>query len=126
MYVCTAHQKRQIASLYTFLGAIRRPYLDISSKGRYSTSDWKDEDENELDTESTKDDAFAKWQHIHALTDAERDEIDFQVKLMIKKCLESVQELERGEKRRSRWLTQFGSRPWTDHFLRHAGRRWAP
>ncbi|WFD46632.1 hypothetical protein GLX27_001269 [Malassezia furfur] len=92
--------KRQIASLYTFLGAIRRPYLDISSKGRYSTSDWKDEDENELDTESTKDDAFAKWQHIHALTDAERDEIDFQVKLMIKKCLESVQELERGEKLR--------------------------
>lgn len=99
MYVYTAHQKRQIASLYTFLAAIRRPYLDTSSKGRYATSDWKDEDESGLDPENTKDDAFAKWQHIHTLTDTERDEIDFQVKLVIKKCLESVQELERGEKR---------------------------
>lgn len=33
-----------------------------------------------------------------ALTESERDEVDFQVKLVIKQCLARVQELERGEK----------------------------
>lgn len=92
-----SHQKRHIASLYTFLATIRRPYLDISSKGRRAGR--PDSDAGPSGDESKKDDAFAKWQHITTLTDAERDEIDFQVKLVIKQCLDRVQELERGEKR---------------------------
>lgn len=41
--------------------------------------------------------ALAKWQHTSSLTEAERDEVDFQVQLIIKKCLDRVQELEHGE-----------------------------
>lgn len=93
-----AHQKRHIASLYAFLGSIRRPYLDVSSKFRRKDLDRVDSDIAPSDDERPTDDAFAKWQHIQTLTDSERDEIDFQVKLVIKQCLERVQELERGEK----------------------------
>lgn len=106
-----SHQKRHIASLYTFLATIRRPYLDISSKGRRAGR--PDSDAGPSGDESKKEDAFAKWQHITTLTDAERDEIDFQVKLVIKQCLDRVQELERGEKRTSFFfflLTQSESR----------------
>lgn len=41
---------------------------------------------------------FARWNRITSLTEAERDEVDFQVKLVIKQCLSRVNELERGEK----------------------------
>ena len=40
---------------------------------------------------------FSRWQGASSLTESERDEVDFQVKLVIKQCLSRVQELERGE-----------------------------
>lgn len=95
-----AHQKRYIASLYAFLAAIRRPYLDVISSSR-RLADRIDSDAGPSDDDRQTDDTFAKWQHIQTLTDTERDEIDFQVKLVIKQCLERVQELERGEKCKS-------------------------
>lgn len=45
--------------------------------------------------------AFQRWAHAVSLSDAERDEIDFHIRLSIKQCLERVQELERGERRTS-------------------------
>lgn len=83
-------QKRHIASLFMFLSMIRRPYLDMKSKGR--RNDTQEEREH-------GDDAFARWQGASSLTESERDEVDFQVKLVIKQCLGRVHELERGEQR---------------------------
>ena len=68
---------------------IRRPYLDMSSKSRRN-----------MDLEEEKGDisvTFSLWQGASSLTESERDEVDFQVKLVIKQCLSRVQELERGE-----------------------------
>lgn len=42
-------------------------------------------------------DTFSRWQGASSLTESERDEVDFQVKLLVKQCLSRVQELERGE-----------------------------
>ena len=92
------YQKRHIASLYVFLNNIRRPYLDMSSRGHRTT----ERGEDGVQPHSPEiDGMFSKWQQVVSLTDAERDEIDFQVKLFVKQCLERVQELERGEKRTS-------------------------
>lgn len=68
---------------------IRRPYLDITSKNRRNT----DMEEEKMDFSDT----FSRWQGASSLTESERDEVDFQVKLVIKQCLSRVQELERGE-----------------------------
>ncbi|WFD05861.1 hypothetical protein MVES1_001195 [Malassezia vespertilionis] len=87
--------KRHISSLYTFLSTIRRPYLDITSTSK-RLADRDDAMSNPVDG----DDALAKWQHITSLSESERDEVDFQVKLVVKRCLDRVQELERGEKLR--------------------------
>lgn len=37
------------------------------------------------------------WRQVTALTDEERDEIEFQVRLTIKRCLARIRELEEGE-----------------------------
>lgn len=89
-------QKRHIASLYVFLSNIRRPYLDMSARGHRTAERGDDGAQPHL---PEIDGRFGKWQQVVSLTDAERDEIDFQVKLFVKQCLERVQELERGEKR---------------------------
>ena len=68
---------------------IRRPYLDITSKNRRNT----------VLVEEMIDfsDTFSRREGASSLTESERDEVDFQVKLVIKQCLSRVQELERGE-----------------------------
>jgi len=42
-------------------------------------------------------DALESWKGVTGLTDKERDEIEFQVKVMIKRCLARIKELEKGE-----------------------------
>ena len=73
---------------------IRRPYLDVASKGRRAP-----ESHEAANEDGSSQDAFARWQRTTSLSEAERDEVDFQVKLVIKQCLSRVNELERGEKR---------------------------
>lgn len=85
--------KRHIVSLFNFLSMIRRPYLNVTSKGMRTS----DAEVKELQNTNSSQDAFAKWQHNSSLTEAERDEVDFQVKLVIKQCLDRVQELDNGE-----------------------------
>jgi syntaxin 18 len=41
--------------------------------------------------------ALAAWKGVTSLSDKERDEIEFQVKVMVKRCLGRIQELEKGE-----------------------------
>ncbi|WFD30196.1 hypothetical protein MSPP1_001213 [Malassezia sp. CBS 17886] len=88
--------KQHISSLFRFLSTIRRAYLYVAGKGRRAVPESTPPSDVGEGT-----DAFAKWQRVHSLTDAERDEIDFQVKLVIKQCLDRVQGLERGEQLRS-------------------------
>ena len=85
--------RRHIVSLFNFLSMIRRPYLNVTSKGKRTTGS----ETNDINNANNSQDAFSKWQHNTSLTEAERDEVDFQVKLVVKQCLDRVQELEHGE-----------------------------
>lgn len=70
-----------------FLQSIRRPYLSTESgSGR-----------RKRDGEMEGKDALESWKGVTGLTDKERDEIEFQVKVMIKRCLARIKELEKGE-----------------------------
>ncbi|KAK0568028.1 hypothetical protein OC861_002343 [Tilletia horrida] len=100
--------------LLRFLAAIRRPYLSLSGKQTIAASSVTLQEEaqlrNENDAETRnssqpQDDAanlFARWRKIKQLTDAERDEVDLQTRLVVKKCIERVQELEKAEEIRQR------------------------
>lgn len=51
-------------------------------------------------TEKTEEEgkgALESWKGVKSLNDKERDEIEFQVKVMIKRCLGRIKELEKGE-----------------------------
>ena len=95
--------RRHIISLLAFLSSIRRPYLSLSSSkahrpvsaGQPSLDDsGTPQGSDELGSSSV----FAKWSSYQGpLTDSQRDEIDFQVKVVVKRCLESIKELELAE-----------------------------
>lgn len=88
---------QHIDSLRRFLLTIRPAYLSTSNRP------------SRLNARSTKaseptlegDSLFALFSNnIHNLTDRERDEIDFQAKLIIRRCIDRIKELETSEKLR--------------------------
>lgn len=84
---CLSLQNRSIGAVIEFLQSIRRPYLSAdNSIGRRPDSSQKG-----------SDDPLQFWKGVSSLTDKERDEIEFQVKVMIKRCLGRIKELEKGE-----------------------------
>ncbi|KAI7905262.1 uncharacterized protein BX663DRAFT_502281 [Cokeromyces recurvatus] len=90
---------QHIDSLKRFLITIRPAYLTTSnrpSRSRPTTVEMvKASDANHHDS------LFALFSgRIHNLTDHERDEIDFQAKLIIRRCMDRVKELEESEKMR--------------------------
>lgn len=88
MLTYPAHsQQRTVASIFDFLHTIRRPYLASSSAPSRRNATAEADGKHTLDT----------WRGVNSLTDKERDEIDFQVKMTIKKCLARIKELEEGE-----------------------------
>jgi syntaxin 18 len=48
-------------------------------------------------SQSDEGKALQSWKGVTSLTNKERDEIEFQVKVMIKRCLARIKELEKGE-----------------------------
>jgi syntaxin 18 len=71
-----------------FLHSIRRAYLSMEGGvGRRTKTDSGNEKKEALDS----------WKGSSSLTDKERDEIQYQVKVMIKRCLARIKELEKGE-----------------------------
>ncbi|KAE8230652.1 hypothetical protein CF326_g4341 [Tilletia indica] len=100
--------------LLRFLAAIRRPYLSLSVKQAATTSSVAilDEQEAEGSTaataavppggDKTEQDLFARWKNVRQLTDAERDEVDLQTRMVVKKCIDRVKELEKAEEIRQR------------------------
>jgi syntaxin 18 len=89
---------QHIDSLKRFLVTIRPAYLNTSSRSsRTRTS----KSNAELSTNAIGGDSlFALFSasNIQHLTDRERDEIDFQAKIIIRRCIDRIKELEESEK----------------------------
>ncbi|SNX81654.1 related to syntaxin 18 [Melanopsichium pennsylvanicum] len=97
--------RKHIISLLGFLYSIRRKYLALGNKSRaqHLREDAENVTESPEDQEDGIGSAFAKWKVLTGLlTDTQRDEIDFQVKVVVKRCLESIKELERAEEARKK------------------------
>ncbi|SPO20002.1 related to syntaxin 18 [Ustilago trichophora] len=96
--------RKHIISLLGFLYSIRRKYLALGNKSRvHHLREGQDGTETPEDNEDAAGSAFAKWKAFTGpLNDTQRDEIDFQVKVVIKRCLESIKELERAEEARKK------------------------
>ncbi|EST09954.2 SNARE-complex protein Syntaxin-18 N-terminal [Kalmanozyma brasiliensis GHG001] len=96
--------RKHIISLLGFLHSIRRKYLALGNKSRaHHLREGQDGVETPDDQDSAEGSAFAKWKAFTGpLTDMQRDEIDFQVKVVIKRCLESIKELEQAEEARKK------------------------
>ncbi|KAI9486860.1 MAG: hypothetical protein EXX96DRAFT_517182 [Benjaminiella poitrasii] len=89
---------QHIDSLKRFLLTIRTAYLTKTNRPSRSRQTAVD-----LSTPSSVsgDSLFALFSgNIHNLTDRERDEIDFQAKLIIRRCIDRIKELEESEKLR--------------------------
>ncbi|SPO20917.1 related to syntaxin 18 [Ustilago trichophora] len=96
--------RKHIISLLGFLYSIRRKYLALGNKSRvHHLRKGQDGTGTPEDHEDAAGSAFAKWKAFTGpLNDKQRDEIDFQVKVVIKRCLESIKELERAEEARKK------------------------
>ncbi|CDW99785.1 hypothetical protein, partial [Sporisorium scitamineum] len=96
--------RKHIISLLGFLYSIRRKYLALGNKSRtHHLRQGLDGTDTPEDPEDGAGDAFAKWKaSTGSLSDTQRDEIDFQVRVVIKRCLESIKELERVEEARKK------------------------
>lgn len=89
---------QHIDSLKRFLLTIRPAYL--STNNRSSRANVRQTELKSPDA-SNGDSLFALFAgNIHNLTDRERDEIDFQAKLIIRRCIDRIKELEASEKLR--------------------------
>lgn len=89
---------QHIDSLRRFLLTIRPAYL--STNNRSSRNNVRQTEIASPDA-SNGDSLFTLFSgNIHNLTDRERDEIDFQAKLIIRRCIERIKELETSEKLR--------------------------
>ncbi|ORY96318.1 hypothetical protein BCR43DRAFT_491486 [Syncephalastrum racemosum] len=88
-YRISAH----VTDLKRFLSTVRRAYLATEKHHRRSPppplEQQKPHDESSL---------FALFDNVSYLTDPERDEIDYQAKVIIQRCLDSIRELEHVEK----------------------------
>ncbi|KAJ1030986.1 hypothetical protein NDA18_002211 [Ustilago nuda] len=97
--------RKHIISLLGFLYSIRRKYLALGNKSRvHHLREGQDgADTPEDNEEGGAGSAFTKWKAFTGLlSDTQRDEIDFQIKVVIKRCLESIKELERAEEARKK------------------------
>lgn len=97
--------RKHIISLLGFLYSIRRKYLALGNKSRvHHLREGQDgADTPEDNEEGGAGSAFTKWKVFTGpLSDTQRDEIDFQIKVVIKRCLESIKELERAEEARKK------------------------
>ncbi|GAA5832251.1 hypothetical protein JCM11251_004295 [Rhodosporidiobolus azoricus] len=86
-------QAEQVAanlrSFNSFLTSIRRAYLDLGSSHHHPSSQPRAVDPSK---------GLAAWEGVRWLSDRERDEIDFGVKVALRKSVDRVRELEEMEK----------------------------
>ncbi|GAA5949646.1 hypothetical protein JCM3765_002739 [Sporobolomyces pararoseus] len=88
-------QAQQVAtnlrSFNNFLASIRRAYLDLGGQSNSSTSSQPSRGQ------LGQGGLLEQWQGVKYLTDKERDEIDFSVKIALRKSVERVRQLEQLE-----------------------------
>ncbi|KAL8283272.1 hypothetical protein RQP46_006050 [Phenoliferia psychrophenolica] len=88
-------QAEQVAtnlrSFSAFLISIRRAYLDLGSSSSHHASQPRTLDASK---------GLAAWEGVRWLSDRERDEIDFGVKVALRRSVDRVRELEAAEKQR--------------------------
>lgn len=95
--------RKHIISLLGFLYSIRRKYLALGRRHAVHLGQGVHGADTPDDHDDLAGSAFAKWKVFTGpLSDTQRDEIDFQVKVVIKRCLESIRELERAEEARKK------------------------
>ena len=95
-----------ITSLKRFLLTIRRPYLSSESHRRHHQSRHNN---NKKSTQQQQKEGslFSLFpSNIQSLTDNERDEIDFQAKVIIRRCMDRIKELEHAEQLRQQQQEQ--------------------
>lgn len=107
-------QAEQVAtnlkSFTAFLASIRRAYLDLSSTSTAAHSKAR--------TEIDPAKGLAAWEGVRWFTDRERDEVDFGVKIALKRSVDRVRELESAEQARiARELAQLPSSSTLSRFL---------
>ena len=73
----------------TFLSSIRRAYLDLSSSSSSSAS-------RSVKVDPSK--GLGAWEGVRWLSDRERDEVDFGVKIALGRSVDRVRQLEAVEK----------------------------
>jgi syntaxin 18 len=88
-------QYKTIMSLFSFLSSIRRPYLLHTGAGIPRAG--PTEDGESISTALNSSDPFARWKQLRHMDDKQRDELDFQVRVMLKRCMEQIRELEKAE-----------------------------
>lgn len=87
-------QATNLRSFSRFLYSIRRAYLDLGSSSSHQASIPR-----HIDTSK----GLQAWEGVRWLSDKERDEIDFGVKIALRKSVDRVRELEGAEQGQSRW-----------------------
>ncbi|GAA5857210.1 hypothetical protein JCM8547_009374 [Rhodosporidiobolus lusitaniae] len=88
-----------------FLTSIRRAYLDLNSSTHHAHH--RQDQQRNLDPSK----GLAAWEGVRWLSDRERDEIDFGVKVALRKSVDRVRELEALEKLRLSKEKQEASKP---------------
>ncbi len=95
--------RKHIISLLAFLFSIRRRYLALGNKARHHQLRDAHEGMETQMTRTRRQIRVCQWKAFTGpLNDTQRDEIDFQVKVVVKRCLESIKELERAEEARKK------------------------
>lgn len=96
-----------IASLALFLSSIRRAYLDLSASSAsnrgtgINSIKGKGVESADRNVDLSKG-LFEAWKGVKYLTDRERDEVDWQAKTVLKRCMQRIRDLEQAEKSGSR------------------------
>ncbi|KAK9899938.1 hypothetical protein P389DRAFT_5787 [Cystobasidium minutum MCA 4210] len=93
-----------VASLGLFLSSIRRAYLDLSSASSSSSASggshaYKGKGTSRGDLDLSKG-ILEAWKDVKWLSDRERDEVDWQAKTTLKRCMSRIRQLEQAEKNR--------------------------
>lgn len=90
-----------VASLGLFLTSIRRAYLDLSSassssggSNAYKGKGTGNKSRGDLDLSKG---VLEAWKDVKWLSDRERDEVDWQAKTTLKRCMNRVRQLEQAE-----------------------------
>ncbi|KAG2222536.1 hypothetical protein INT45_002667 [Circinella minor] len=90
-----------ITSLKRFLLSIRRPYLSSESHRRHHQLRHNNNKKSSTQQQQKEASLFSLFPStVQSLTDNERDEIDFQAKVIIRRCMDRIKELEQAEQLR--------------------------